>query len=203
MDLQQQRMECLKMAFELGGKTDPIVGAAQQLLDFVAGKQAQPTTEQAAETTVTAVPSVEDHAASTAPENVVETPSADAIAACGTVLVLPESGELADAIPSTETEQPTAPAATETAVAPIEASSETGTLVSEQPSPDQSADQSAASDPVQPDGSELVSEVVGQSAVTSPEETEAASEAPTNPDKEVGPEQALLATAPTDSPDTV
>jgi hypothetical protein len=119
------------------------------------------------------------------------------------VLVLPESGELADAIPSTETEQPTAPAATETAVAPIEASSETGTLVSEQPSPDQSADQSAASDPVQPDGSELVSEVVGQSAVTSPEETEAASEAPTNPDKEVGPEQALLATAPTDSPDTV
>ena len=60
MDLQQQRMECLKMAFELGGKTDPIVGAAQQLLDFVAGKQAQPTTEQATEMTVTAVPSVED-----------------------------------------------------------------------------------------------------------------------------------------------
>ena len=38
MDLQQQRMECLKMAFELGGKTDPIVGAAQQLLDFVVRK---------------------------------------------------------------------------------------------------------------------------------------------------------------------
>ena len=45
MDLQQQRMECLKMAFELGGKTDPIVSAAQQLLEFVAGKQAQPSTE--------------------------------------------------------------------------------------------------------------------------------------------------------------
>ena len=111
MDLQQQRMECLKMAFELGGKIDPIVGAAQQLLDFVAGKQAQPTTEPAAETTVTAVPLVEEHAASTAPENVAETPSADAIAACGTVLVLPESGELADAMPSAEAEQPTAPAA--------------------------------------------------------------------------------------------
>ena len=45
MDLQQQRMECLKMAFELGGKTDPIVGAAQQLFEFVAGKQALSTTE--------------------------------------------------------------------------------------------------------------------------------------------------------------
>ena len=191
MDLQQQRMECLKMAFELGGKTDPIVGAAQQLLDFVAGKQAQSTTEQPAETAATAVPLAEEQAASTASENVAETPSPEAIAACGTVLVLPESGELADAIPSAEAEQPTAPAATETAETAIAASSETGTLVSEQPSPDQSADQSAASDPVQPDGSELASEVVGQSAVTSREETEA------------GPEQALLATAPTDSPDTV
>jgi len=49
MDLQQQRMECLKMAFELGGKTDPIISAAQQLVEFVAGKRAQPTTEAPAE----------------------------------------------------------------------------------------------------------------------------------------------------------
>jgi hypothetical protein len=202
MDLQQQRMECLKMAFELGGKTDPIVGAAQQLLDFVAGKQAQSTTEEVAEPAPTSVPLAEEQVASTAPENVAETPSPDAIAACGTVLVLPESGELADAIPSTEAEQPTAPAATETTEASIEASSETGTLVSEQPSPDQAADQSAASDSVQPDGSEIASEVVGQSAATVQEETEAASEAPTNPEKKVDPEQALLATAP-DAPDPV
>ena len=203
MDLQQQRMECLKMAFELGGKTDPIVGAAQQLLDFVAGKQAQPTTEQAAETTVTAVPLVVEQATSTAPENVAETPSADAIAACGTVLVLPESGELADAIPSAEAEQPTAPAATETAETPIEASSETGPLVSEQPSPDEAPDQSAELDPVQPDSSEMAAAVVSQSAVIAPEETEAASEARTNSEKEVAPEQAPLATAPADAPDTV
>jgi hypothetical protein len=201
MDLQQQRMECLKMAFELGGKTDPIVGAAQQLLDFVAGKQTPSTTEQAAETAPTAEPLVEEHAASTAPENIAETPSPDAIAACGTVLVLPESGELADAIPSTEVEQPTAPAATETTAAPIEASSETGTLVSEQPSPDQAADQSAASDPVQPDSSEIAPEVIGH--VMAPEETETASEAPISSEKEVAPEQALLATAPADAPDTV
>jgi hypothetical protein len=75
--------------------------------------------------------------------------------------------------------------------------------VSEQPSPDQSADQSAASDPVQPDSGEMAPEVLVQSAVTTPEETEAASEAPTNTDKEVGPEQAPLATAPADTPDTV
>ena len=53
MDLQQQRMECLKMAFELGGKTDPIVSAAQQLFEFVAGKQAQPTTEAPGEPATT------------------------------------------------------------------------------------------------------------------------------------------------------
>ena len=94
MDLQQQRMECLKMAFELGGKTDPIVGAAQQLLDFVAGKQAQPIVEEVAKPTPTLVPLAEEQAASTAPENVAETPSPDVIAACGTVLVLPESGDL-------------------------------------------------------------------------------------------------------------
>jgi hypothetical protein len=35
MDLQQQRKECLKMAFELRGNTDPIISAAQQLLEFV------------------------------------------------------------------------------------------------------------------------------------------------------------------------
>ena len=202
MDLQQQRMECLKMAFELGGKTDPIVSAAQQLFEFVAGKQAQPTTEAPGEPATTPTTSAENPVANTAPETAVEAPSAEAIAACGTALVLPESGELADAKPSTEAEQPTVPATTETAVAPIEASSETGSLVSEQPSPDQSADQSAASDPIQPDGSEIASEVVGQSAVTSPEETEAASEARTNSEKEVA-EQAPLATASADAPDAV
>jgi hypothetical protein len=43
-------------AFELGGKTDPIVGAAQQLLDFVAGKQEQSTTKEVAEPAPTSVP---------------------------------------------------------------------------------------------------------------------------------------------------
>ena len=38
MDQHDQRMECLRMAFELGGKAEPVVSAAQQLLDFVAGK---------------------------------------------------------------------------------------------------------------------------------------------------------------------
>ena len=203
MDLAQQRMECLKMAFELGGKTDTIVGAAQQLLDFVAGKQARSATEEVAEPAPTSVPLAEEQVGSTAPENVAEIPIPDVIAACGTVLVLPESGELADAIPSAQAEQPTAPAATEMAETPIEASSETGILVSEQPSPDQAADQGAASGAVQPDSSEIAPEVIGQSAVTAPEETEAASEAPTNSEKEVAPEQALLATALADAPDTV
>ena len=37
MDQHDQRMECLRMAFELGGKAEPVVSAAQQLLDFLAG----------------------------------------------------------------------------------------------------------------------------------------------------------------------
>ena len=38
---QDQRMQCLRMAIELGGHTEPIVSAAQQLLDFVHGKERQ------------------------------------------------------------------------------------------------------------------------------------------------------------------
>ena len=34
MDLHEQRMQCLKMAFDLGGKPEAVLSAAQQLLDF-------------------------------------------------------------------------------------------------------------------------------------------------------------------------
>ena len=106
---QDQRMQCLRMAIELGGKTEPIVSAAQQLLDFVHGKERQeirtsakpvldkaPAVEQASAPAETAAP-VEQ---SVAPAEITEPIVADAIAACGTALVMPESGDLADAVPN-------------------------------------------------------------------------------------------------------
>ena len=35
MDLQEHRMQCLRMAFELGGKPDAVIAAAQKMVDFV------------------------------------------------------------------------------------------------------------------------------------------------------------------------
>ena len=212
MDLQQQRMECLKMAFELGGKTDPIVSAAQQLFEFVAGKQAQPTTEAPAEPATPPTTPAEEQVASTPPETAPEAPSVDVIAACGTALVLPESGDLADAMPSTEAEQQTAHSkadgGNEAAEAPIEVASEPEDRASEQQAPDEAPEQSAEPqpDPIQTEGEELSADAHEQTATeTAPEpQAEAPSEAPASPEKEVtSGEAALLASAPADAPGTV
>jgi hypothetical protein len=98
MDQHDQRMECLRMAFELGGKAEPVVSAAQQLLDFVAGK---PSAGESRAEPATAAP------AASAPEQqeppaASASPADDAIAACGTVLVMPEGGGLEDAVQSVE-----------------------------------------------------------------------------------------------------
>jgi hypothetical protein len=99
MDLHEQRMQCLKMAFDLGGKPEAVLSAAQQLLDFLSPPA--PTVEAKAE----------------AAEPIAEAPAAaetvpDPIAACGTVLVMQEGGELADAV-ATVDPSPVAAAAEE------------------------------------------------------------------------------------------
>jgi hypothetical protein len=91
MEQHDQRMECLRMAFELGGKAEPVVLAAQQLLDFVAGRPA--VAESRAEP-----------AQSAAEQQEPAKPIDDAIAACGTALVMPEGGGLEDAVQSVEPE---------------------------------------------------------------------------------------------------
>lgn len=84
MDLHDQRMQCLKMAFELGGKPEAVLSAAQQLLDFLSGPAAEVASSSIAE-----VRGAEE----TVP---------DPIAACGTALVMQEGGELADAVATAE-----------------------------------------------------------------------------------------------------
>jgi hypothetical protein len=113
MDLHEQRMQCLKMAFDLGGKPEAVLSAAQQLLDFISGPLP----------TVQAQANVEEPVTEAL---VAEETVPDPIAACGTVLVMQEGGELADAVATGE--PPTAAAATEeAAVAEIAASSDSET----------------------------------------------------------------------------
>lgn len=85
MDLHEQRMQCLKMAFDLGGKPETVLSAAQQLLDFISG--ASPTVDA----------KITDQATATNALVTSETVP-DPIAACGTALVMQEGGELADAV---------------------------------------------------------------------------------------------------------
>jgi hypothetical protein len=124
---QDQRMQCLRMAIELGGKTEPIVSAAQQLLDFVHGKERQEM-KTSAEPALDETPAVEQASApaetaaaveqSVAPAETSEPIAADAIAACGTAMVMPESGDLADAVPSLDAAEASPPAAAEPASQP-------------------------------------------------------------------------------------
>jgi hypothetical protein len=113
MDLHEQRMQCLKMAFDLGGKPEAVLSAAQQLLDFLSGP----------------VPTVETKADAEEPVTealVAEETVPDPIAACGTVLVMQEGGELADAV-ATGDPLPAAAEAVEVAVAEVASSAESET----------------------------------------------------------------------------
>ena len=141
---QDHRMECLRMAFELGGKTEPIVSAARQLLDFLHGREEQ-LPEANPEQASTETPTVEAPATLEASQPI----AAEAIAACGTAMVIPEGGELADAMPNleaaqeapTEAAQPEAPAgegetvSVEQEVSPADLSEASAAEVSEAISP--------------------------------------------------------------------
>ena len=103
---QDHRMECLRMAFELGGKTEPIVSAARQLLDFLHAREEQ-LAEANPEPTLTETPAVE----TTVTLEATPPLAAEAIAACGTAMLIPEGGELADAVPNIEASEALPPEA--------------------------------------------------------------------------------------------
>jgi hypothetical protein len=124
MDIEERRLQCLKMAFELGGNTDAVLSAAQRMLDFINGTDVRSAAEAAsvaaaeakaeavaaaieppppAETPVEQVPAVATLVGSPEVEQAAAEPViADPISACGTALVMPEGGNLADAQPSPE-----------------------------------------------------------------------------------------------------
>ena len=106
MDLQDTRMQCLRMAAELGSNVDAVIAAAQRMFDFVNGAEAAaPAAETSPEPIAVAEPQAEVATAqpsATAEAETSEPLVADPIAACGTALVMPESGNLAEALPSPE-----------------------------------------------------------------------------------------------------
>ena len=110
MDLQDKRMQCLRMAAELGGKVDAVIAAAERMFDFVKGAEPAapayaPTSDSSPEPIAVAEPQAE---VATAPADAIaeaatsEPLVVDPIAACGTALVMPEGGNLAEALPSPE-----------------------------------------------------------------------------------------------------
>lgn len=110
MDLQDKRMQCLRMAAELGGKVDAVIAAAERMFDFVKGAEPAapayaPTSDSSPEPIAVAEPQAE--VASAPADAIAEAATseplvADPIAACGTALVMPEGGNLAEALPSPE-----------------------------------------------------------------------------------------------------
>jgi hypothetical protein len=110
MDLQDKRMQCLRMAAELGGNVDAVIAAAQRMFDFVKGAEPAapayaPAADSSPEPVAVAEPQAEvatAQAGAIAEAAASEPLVADPIAACGTALVMPESGNLAEALPSPE-----------------------------------------------------------------------------------------------------
>ena len=104
MDLRDKRMECLRMAVELGGNVDAVIAAAQRMFDYVSA--AEPAAVKcppanSSETIAAPDPPLEV-AAPIAEIAAVEALVGDPIAACGTILVIPESAGLGDAAPNPE-----------------------------------------------------------------------------------------------------
>jgi hypothetical protein len=123
MDLEELRLNCLRMAFELGGKSEAVISAANDLLSFVTKGPTADTLASALEPATTEGGEPCEISA-TADEPAV----ADRIAACGTALEMPVSGDLAQAEPAVEvnaaTEAEPAPQAEATEAVPSEATAE-------------------------------------------------------------------------------
>ena len=81
MDLSDQRLACLRMAMDLNCNTEPLIKAANELMAFVANGPPAPAAAEVKE---------DLKQTEAAAESVL-----DPIAACGTALQMPESGELA------------------------------------------------------------------------------------------------------------
>jgi hypothetical protein len=149
MDPQELRLNCLRMAHELGGKPEAIISAANDLMNFVTKGPPADVSAPAPEAAVIAGASAEII------EPTAEPVATDRIAACGTALEMPESGDLAHAEPTVEVKaateaEPVAPAEV-TEAAPPEATAEEAAIAA--PTAEVEATEPAATpspEPVEP-----------------------------------------------------
>src|SRR5258706_333636 len=110
MEPQDKRMQCLRLAAELGGDVDTVIATAQRMFDFVKGAEPaasaySPAANSSPEPIAVAEPQAEvaTAQAGTIAEAAISEPLvAEHIAACGTALVMPEGGNLAEALLSPE-----------------------------------------------------------------------------------------------------
>ena len=129
MDLQDQRIACLRMAIEMGCKTDSVVSTAAELMNFITGGVAP---------TVPAIASATEEA------------NAERIAACGTEVPMTETADLALAVavaaPSVASEEgmPESAPATDTVTEVAPAAVEPTTPVSAAATEDAAAPQEPA-----------------------------------------------------------
>ncbi len=150
MDLEELRLNCLRMAFELGGKSEAVISAANDLLSFVTKGPTADTLASALEPATTEGGEPCEISA-TADEPAV----ADRIAACGTALEMPVSGDLAQAEPAVEvnaaTEAVPAPQAEATEAVPSEATAEEAAAIATSAAVDEATAAAApTSEPVEP-----------------------------------------------------
>ena len=149
MDLEELRLNCLRMAFELGGKSEAVISAAIDLLSFVTKGPTADTLASALEPATT----VGEPCEISAPAD--EPAVADRIAACGTALEMPVSGDLAQAEPAVEvnaaTEAEPAPQAEATEAVPSEATAEGAAAISTSTAVDEATAAAAPTpEPVEP-----------------------------------------------------
>lgn len=187
MDLEELRLSCLRMAYELGGKTEAIISAANELMSFVTEGPTPASPASAPE------PAITEEAPCKVSALAAEPAVADRIAACGTAMEMPESGDLAQAEPAVEVmaaAEPEPAAAVEAEAVPSEAAAEDAATITE-PTPEVAAAgaASASPEPVKPPAEPTNGELAGpvaapevEAAAVAPEPVANASEASSHPE---------------------
>ncbi len=181
MDLEELRLNRLRMAYELGGKPEAIISAANDLMSFVTKG---PTAEARASAPEAAV-TEESFCEVSAPA--AEPGVSDRIAACGTALEMPENGDLAQAEPAVEVKAAEEPESAEAKEAvPSEATAEEAATIAA-PTAVVEATDPASVPPPEPQAEATNGGLAGQAATPEVGAAEMAAELVASPSDEVVP----------------
>src|SRR5258706_8801872 len=187
MEPQDKRMQCLRLAAELGGDVETVIETAQRMFDFVKGAEPaasaySPAANSSPEPIAVAEPQAEvaTAQAGTIAEAAISEPLvAEHIAACGTALVMPEGGNLAEALLSPEAvtaAEVQVEVAAEEGPAEIKAEEALAKVTTEETSAEAAAEEVHAEAVAEETPAEIVAEKVHAEAVAEETPAEAAAE---------------------------